>query len=142
MTNYEDPSENNGSNENSQSHETSKYEDFQLNKELHSEMVPIVVENLIWLNVEPGDQLKFEFFFYAKNKVDAQKLETYLKANFNYELYGIHEFRGEWSVIGCTDSQPILTEFIQKWSEKMCEIAYRFNSEFDGWGTSPDLKEE
>lgn len=143
MENFEDFSEENGSKENCQnnkSSESSKYTDFQLKKEFQSEMVPLVVENLRWLNVEPGDQLKLEFFFDAKNKTDAQKLEAYLKTNFDYELYGIHEFKGLWSVNGCTGSQPILTEFIQKWSEQMCEVAYQFNCEFDGWGTSPDLK--
>lgn len=115
-----------------------KYLKHQNNKKRQSEMVPLTVEQLRKLEVDPGDQLKLEFFFYSSKKENAEKLKDHLETEFSYEVHELHKTEHLWAITGWTNPQPILTELIQEWSDKMCDIAYKFDSEFDGWGTTPE----
>ncbi|MFC3562039.1 ribonuclease E inhibitor RraB [Pedobacter jamesrossensis] len=29
-------------------------------------------------------------------------------------------------------------EVVKQWTKQMCELGYKFDCEFDGWGTEPD----
>jgi len=79
-----------------------------------------------------------EFFFYARKKEDAEALATDLK-KLNYELYDSRvSENGQYAIVGATSPMIIADENLQNWVQKMNELGFINDCEFDGWGALSD----
>jgi len=58
----------------------------------------------------------------------------------NYEVeYDISAADKKLFVItGWTSKIKMSEEIVKQWVENMCNLGFKFDCEFDGWGTTPD----
>jgi regulator of RNase E activity RraB len=104
------------------------------NLEIRNALVEIIDSKVKELGIEKSDTQSVEFFFYAESEEKANKFKSYLEEKFAYEVYGINKANDKWSIIGCTLVMSTKNSAIQKWSMQMCDLAFEFDIEFDGWG--------
>lgn len=82
-------------------------------------------------NIQPQP---VEFFFYATRKECAEALRTDLE-KFDYELYESDvSSDGRYSIIGATKPIILTDENLGEWVQKMNELGFINDCEFDGWG--------
>lgn len=103
-------------------------------KEIKKVLVEIIDSKLKEFGIEKSKTQSIEFFFYADSEVKAKKLRIILEEKYDYEVYGILEYKDNWSINGCTPVMSTKTSVIQKWSMEMCDLAFELEVEFDGWG--------
>ncbi|GAA5484846.1 hypothetical protein Hsar01_04099 [Haloferula sargassicola] len=97
------------------------------------------MEQLRGYGVTDESKLKLEYFFYTNTKEKAESLAK--------ELAG-RGYIGDFDVAASDSSQFVITgwtppmamsdEVVVGWTGEMCEIGYKFDCEFDGWGTNPN----
>lgn len=111
------------------------------NKNLKSQMsmTPQTLEQLRKINVGADKELKLEFFFYTNSLDKAAALSAELK-KLNYESdHGLAAgSKTQYLVNGWTTKMKMSDQVVSNWTKEMCEISYKFDCEFDGWGTNPD----
>jgi regulator of RNase E activity RraB len=102
-------------------------------------ITPKVVEQLRNIGITDDKLLKVEFFFYTNTADKAKELALELE-KLNYEAYyNLSGYDKKLFVItGWTTPMQMDNDVIVKWAEKMCEIGYTYDCEFDGWGTTED----
>lgn len=86
-------------------------------------------------NLKAKEKLEIDFFFYTDTSEKAQKLAEQLK-KLNFEV-AWHEFKMDrkiYSVVGSTDKMQNDEELLIYWSKFMCQLGYKFDCKFDGWG--------
>jgi len=102
-------------------------------------MLPVLMEKLRELNVDEDRELMLEFFFYTNTY---QKAETFARelSNLNYQVkYGVSEGDKKLFIItGWTTKVKMKDTVVAAWIRQMCSLGYKFDCEFDGWGTIPD----
>lgn len=52
--------------------------------------------------------------------------------------YGISASKTEYIITGWSTKIIMADGIVAEWVNKMCELAYKHDCEFDGWGTTPD----
>jgi len=78
---------------------------------------------------------EMEFFFYSKTRENADGLKKDLE-KIGYEVYGIEKStKDQYSIIGVTPPLSLEQEKFKNWIEKMNEIGFINDCNFDGWGT-------
>lgn len=85
-----------------------------------------------------GDMHKereLEFFFYANREEDAIALAVELEKHKLGKEITINFFRGSYSIIGLTEKKMTYAQPLDKWIKQMNELAFKFDCEFDGWGS-------
>jgi len=111
------------------------------NKNLKSQMgmTPQTLEQLRKINVGEDKELKLEFFFYTNSLDKAAELSSELK-KLNYESdHGLAAgSKTEYLVNGWTTKMKMTNQIVSNWTKEMCELGFKFDCEFDGWGTNPD----
>jgi regulator of RNase E activity RraB len=102
-------------------------------------MTPQTLEQLRKINVGADKELKLEFFFYTNSLDKAAALSAELK-KLNYESdHGLAAgSKTQYLVNGWTTKMKMSDQVVSNWTKEMCEISYKFDCEFDGWGTNPD----
>lgn len=112
---------------------------FIINRDKQMQMTPQVVEQLRKLNVTSDKELKLEYFFYTNTAEKAKQLATEIgKMNYTVE-YGVSAGDKKMFLItGWTTKMKMADEIVEQWTKQMCELGYKFDCEFDGWGTEPD----
>jgi hypothetical protein len=112
---------------------------FDNNREKQMQMTPKVLEQLYKLDVAQERELKLEYFFYTNTAEKAEQLARELE-KLNYSVYhGVSGANKKLFIItGWTNKMKMTDDVVVNWTEKMCEIGYEFDCEFDGWGTSPN----
>ena len=105
------------------------------------QMAPKIMEQLRKLNVTSDKELKLEYFFYTNTAGKAQVFATELK-KLKYEVkYGVSAGDKKLFVVrGWTTKIKMADEVVIEWTKQMCEFGYKFDCDFDGWGTEPDQK--
>src|SRR5687767_6654263 len=108
-----------------------------LNKQV--ELAPETLSQLKNYGTTDDSELKLEFFFYAKMLNNAEQLAGELK-KLNYEVeFGKSAGDKKLFIItGWTTKMKMDDQTVQSWTKEMCELGYKFDCEFDGWGTMPD----
>ncbi|SDH28260.1 ribonuclease E inhibitor RraB [Mucilaginibacter sp. P25] len=102
-------------------------------------MLPVLMEKLRALNVDEDRELMLEFFFYTntyqKSGAFAQEL-----SNLNYQVkYGVSEGdKNLFIITGWSAKVKMQDAVVASWISQMCSLGYKFDCEFDGWGTTPD----
>jgi hypothetical protein len=84
----------------------------------------------------PAQNRQLEYYFYTDIEQKAisllQKLEEYGYSS-SYGL--VPEHSGLFVIKGSTDEVFMAVEDFVAWAEKMCDIGFRCDCEFDGWST-------
>jgi regulator of RNase E activity RraB len=112
---------------------------FENNCKKQMQMSPMTLKQLRNLKVTEDKELKLEYFFYTNTNEKAELLAKELeKQNYKVE-YGVSiGDKKLFIVTGRTTNIIMKEEIVTKWTKEMCEIGYKFDCEFDGWGTEPN----
>lgn len=112
---------------------------FNSNRDRQMQMTPQTLEQLRNLNVTADKELKIEYFFYTNTSEKAEKLATEI-ALLNYTVqYGVSAGDKKLFIVtGWTTKMKMSEIVVKQWTKKMCELGYKFDCEFDGWGTDPN----
>ena len=100
------------------------------------------MDQLRKLDLAEDEELRLEFFFYTNTLDKAAQFAAELE-KLNYKVkYGVSEGDKYLFIItGWTTKMKMTDQVVRKWTNKMCEIGYRFDCDFDGWGTNPGQNE-
>ena len=112
---------------------------FISNRDKQMQMTSQVVEQLRKLNVTADKELKLEYFFYTNTAEKAEQLATEI-GKMNYTVgHGVSAGDKKLFIItGWTTKMKMADEVVVQWTKQMCELGYKFDCEFDGWGTEPE----
>jgi hypothetical protein len=112
---------------------------FDKNRALQMQLAPKTLEQLYKLDVTEEKELKLEYFFYTNTTEKAEQLSKELE-KLNYSVHhGLSASNKKLFIItGWTNKMKMTDDVVANWTERMCEIGYEFDCEFDGWGTNPD----
>jgi len=112
---------------------------FNINRDKQMQMTPQTLDKLRNLNVTADKELKLEYFFYTNTADKAEQLATQI-AKLNYTVQ--HGVSGgdkkQFIVTGWTTKMKMAEQVVKQWTKQMCELGYKFDCEFDGWGTDPN----
>jgi len=112
---------------------------FENNKTKQMQMTPLTMKELKKIDVREDKELKLEYFFYTNTdkKADAfaQELE---KLNYEVKSGPSAADKKLFIITGWTTKMQMEDSIVANWTKTMCELGYRFDCEFDGWGTTPD----
>jgi len=105
-------------------------------------MTPKVIEQLRQISVTDEHYLRFEYFFYTNSPDSAKRLSEQLSSLGYSILVGPSVADKNLFIIsGWTPKMQMEDTVIAKWVKDMCDLGYKFDCEFDGWGTTPDQDE-
>ena len=112
---------------------------FNNNREKQMQMTPQVLDQLYKLNITQEKELKLEFFFYTNTADKAEQFAIEI-GKLDYSVrHGVSAGDKKLFIItGWTTKMKMADDVVANWTEQMCEIGYKFDCEFDGWGTKPD----
>jgi len=112
---------------------------FNSNSDKQMQMTPQTLEQLRNLNVTAEKELKLEYFFYTNAAEKAEQFATEIaKLNYSVEHRVSVGDKRLFIVTGWTTKMKMADEVVKLWTKQMCELGYKFDCEFDGWGTEPD----
>jgi regulator of RNase E activity RraB len=89
--------------------------------------------------VKKDSKKKLEFFFYTDNENNANKLSqelTELKYSSNVDK-SAHDNK-IFLINGWSTEMEMEEKIVMIWTRSMCEIGYKYDCDFDGWGTNVD----
>lgn len=112
---------------------------YNSNKSTQTQLTPQTLGQLRKLNVDEERALKLEFFFYTDTAEKAQALTTDL-SNLGYETSNSLSASNskEYVITGWTTKILMTDSCVGEWVNQMCELGYKHDCEFDGWGTTPE----
>ncbi len=112
---------------------------FYSNRNKQLQMTPQTLDQLRELNVTVDKELKLEYFFYTNTADKAEQFATEIgKLNYSVEHGVSAGDKNLFIVTGWTTKMKMSDEVVKQWTKQMCELSYKFDCEFDGWGTEPD----
>ena len=113
--------------------------EYQKNHDNQMSMTPQTLEQLRKLNVSEDQELKLEYFFYTNTINKAEELSVEL-SNMGYSVeHGKSaEDKRLYVITGWTSKIPMIDNKVKQWTSQMCEVGYKFDCDFDGWGTNPE----
>jgi regulator of RNase E activity RraB len=113
--------------------------EFKTNHSKQIQMTPQTLNQLRSIDVSEEQQLKLEYFFYTNELNKAVQLSDELKKVDYSVVYEQSEGDKKLFVItGWSTKMQMSNNVVEKWTSDMCELGYKFDCEFDGWGTTPD----
>lgn len=102
-------------------------------------MSPQTVEQLRSYGVTENEFLKLEYFFYTNTLEKAETLSRELSSmGYSTEFSDFADDDNIKIITGWTSPTLMTNEKILEWTESMCDIGYKHDCEFDGWGTTPE----
>ncbi len=104
------------------------------NAKLQTKGASRVLQILSAFGTEEGDQQAVEFFFDTDCEKKAKNLSEQL-TRLGYEVYGVRELNGKYSISGCTPTLKMTDRGMIEWSDLMNDLGYENDCLFDGWGT-------
>lgn len=114
-------------------------ESFKNNFQNQVNMTPKTLEQLRKLGVTANNELKLEYFFYTNSDDKAKKLADELsKLNYQVEHRLAVDSETEFVITGWTTRMKMSEDVVIKWTKEMCELGYKFDCDYDGWGTQPE----
>ena len=128
----------------SKQNEVKKFVDehrYRTNQVNQVKMAPETLKQLRDLGVTETKELKLEYFFYTntleKSKIFADEIQ---KLNYSVKYGKSAGDKKLFIITGWTFKMPMSDYVVKEWVKKMCEIGYKYDCDFDGWGTEPDQK--
>lgn len=111
---------------------------FKDNLKSQMKMTPETIRQLREYGVTDSSELKLEFFFYTNTQDKAnQLLNEVAKLDYSVETGLSAGSEKEFLITGWTNKMKMTEEVILNWTKSMCELGYKYDCEFDGWGTNP-----
>lgn len=112
---------------------------FKSNRDKQMQMAPQTLDQLRNLNVTADKELKLEYFFYTNTAEKAEQLATEI-GRLNYTVqHGVSAGDKKLFIVtGWTPKMKMANEVVKQWTKQMCDLGYKFDCEFDGWGTDPN----
>lgn len=112
---------------------------YKQNKENQVKMAPQTLKQLRDMGVSETDELKLEYFFYTDNIDKAKNLANEIEKLKYTVNYGKSAGDKKLFVItGWTIKMAMADTIVINWTKQMCDLGYKFDCDFDGWGTEPD----
>ena len=112
---------------------------FSNKRDKQMQMTPQILGQLRKLNVSDDRELKLEYFFYTNTAEKSEHLATEIgKLNYTVQHGVSAGDKKLFIVTGWTTKIKMSDEVLKQWTKQMCELGYKFDCEFDGWGTEPD----
>jgi len=113
--------------------------EFNSKREMQMQMVPPTLNQLRKLNGMTDKELKLEYFFYTNTADKAEQFAAEIeKLNYSVEHGVSAGDKNLFVITGWTTKMKMTDEAVEQWAKQMCELGYKFDCEFDGWGTTPD----
>lgn len=102
-------------------------------------MSPKTIEQLRGYGVGEDKCLKLEYFFYTNSAEKAAELSKELEAMGYSNQYGesVHDKKIQ-IITGWSTPISMATKNVVEWTASMCNIGFKHDCEFDGWGTDPE----
>lgn len=112
---------------------------YSSNKVTQTRLTPQTMGQLRKLNVNGEHELKLEFFFYTNTQDKAQALTTDL-SKLGYEASNSLSVTNskEYVITGWTTKILMTDSSVGEWVNQMCDLGFKHDCEFDGWGTTPE----
>ncbi len=102
-------------------------------------MATQTLEQLRQAGVTEDKELKLEYFFYTNSNEKAKELANELaKLNYTVEHKLAVDSKTEFIITGWTTKMKMTEDVVKKWTKEMCELGYKNDCDFDGWGTQPE----
>lgn len=100
---------------------------------------PEIVEQLRAYGIKEDRSVKLEYFFFTNTSEKAGALSSELsRMSYNTEVQGSSNDKKNRIIAGATVPVLMATEKILEWTETMCNIGYKHDCAFDGWGINPE----
>ncbi len=100
---------------------------------------PEIVEQLRGYGIKEDRMCKLEYFFYTNAVEKAEELSAELtEMGYNAEFDETSPGRKMKVIAGATVPVQMATEKVLEWTETMCNLGFKHDCEFDGWGLSPE----
>ncbi len=104
-------------------------------------MSPQTVAALRSHGVKAADALKLEFFFLTTTEPKASALASELAAKGYAVKHGISEgYKNKYLITGWSTRMKMDETVVVEWTKATRELGYKYDCDFDGWGTNPDQK--
>ncbi|HLS29535.1 MAG TPA: ribonuclease E inhibitor RraB [Flavobacteriaceae bacterium] len=126
----------NSSNPKSDKNKFVHVKDFEVNLDSQDQKTSRVLGVMNKFSLTTKKESEIEFFFYAATKEKAKQLAAELQ-KLKYDVY-VEKHRDRFSISGWTTKMNIENERISYWAKHMCQLGYKFDCEFDGWGMFVD----
>jgi hypothetical protein len=115
---------------------------FQKNKAKQITMSPKTLKQLEQYGVNETTKLKLEYFFYTDCEDKAKALLHELKLlNYEVEFGPSAGNPKQFLITGWTTKLPMTNDSLNEWTEWMCDLGFKHDCDFDGWGTTPEQDE-
>lgn len=112
---------------------------FKSNADKQVEMAPQTLKKLREYGVLDDKELKLEFFFYSDTIGKVERLSDELKKmHYEVEFGQSHGDKKLYILTGWTTKMKMDNGTVKAWAKEMCEMGYKFDCDFDGWGTIPE----
>ena len=115
--------------------------DDQHTKNMQSQltMSPKTLSQLRNLGVNETKELKLEYFFHSNVSEKAESLRSKLEGmNYSVQIDKSAGDKKDLCITGWTTPLQMSDDIVVNWTREMCEIGFKCDCEFDGWGTFPD----
>jgi len=95
-----------------------------------------IVSQLRKQNVTEEKQCKLEYFFYSDKETKGKELcKALISLGYTSDCRASAGDKRLFVINGWTNKITMSTSNISDWSEQMCQIGYKYDCDFDGWGT-------
>ena len=112
---------------------------FKNNIQKQVDMTSQTLDRLRKAGVSADKELKLEFFFFTNSDDKAKKLADALaKLSYSVEYRLAAESKTEFVITGWTTKMKMSEDVVKKWTKEMCQLGYKFDCDYDGWGTQPE----
>lgn len=112
---------------------------YRENVEKQCAMSPATLAQLRQHGVTEDTELRLEFFFYTNAIPKMESLVNDLMGiGYEVECGESAAADGTYIVTGWTSKMRMSDDVVKAWTEKMCQIGFNHDTEFDGWGTIPE----
>ncbi|HLS11876.1 MAG TPA: ribonuclease E inhibitor RraB [Flavobacteriaceae bacterium] len=110
-------------------------DDFENNLESQNFKITRTLGVMGDFNLKAKEKIEIDFFFYTDTSEKAQELSNRLKKlNFEASWHKPIKDHTLYSVVCWTDKMENDEELLTYWAKFMCQLGYKFDCEFDGWG--------
>lgn len=99
-----------------------------------------ILQQLSLMGVTQESKLSLEYFFYTDTQAKASALNDAIQ-RLGYDKLKVDSANALWVVTGWTTKQIMRPDAVDQWTRDMCELGFKHDCEFDGWGTYPDQEE-
>lgn len=79
---------------------------------------------------------KIEYFFYTDTRQKATDFAAILNTHYTGATVSQQPQQKEFMISGWTNEISMTDSSIAYWINHMCELGYKYDCDFDGWGTN------